>query len=104
MNQAIVVRTAEVADIDALARVWHDAWRDAHAQLAPPELVRARTVENFRQRIADALEDFRVVGPVGAPVGLCVLKDDELNQLFVAASARGTGVAAALIDDGEARL
>lgn len=33
-----------------------------------------------------------------------MLRDDELYQLFVARSARGTGVAAVLIDDAEARL
>jgi GNAT superfamily N-acetyltransferase len=104
MAQPIVVRDADASEIDALARVWYDAYRDAHEGLLPPELFRVRTLASFRQRIADALGDFRVAGPVGAPVGLCVLKDDELYQLFVAAVARGTGVAAALIDDAEARL
>ena len=33
-----------------------------------------------------------------------MLKDDELYQLFVAPEARGGGVAATLMDDGEARL
>jgi len=66
--------------------------------------VRARKLETFRDRLAAALDDTRVIGPVGAPLGLCMLKDDELYQLFVAREARGTGVAAALIADGEARL
>ncbi|HXV64473.1 MAG TPA: GNAT family N-acetyltransferase [Vicinamibacteria bacterium] len=46
----------------------------------------------------------RVVGPVGAPVGFCVVKGDELYQLYVSAQSRGAGVAAALIADAEARL
>src|SRR5690606_22532903 len=46
----------------------------------------------------------RVAGPPGQPVGFCMIKDDELYQLFVSASARGSGVAAALLADGEARL
>jgi ribosomal protein S18 acetylase RimI-like enzyme len=33
-----------------------------------------------------------------------VVKNDELYQLFVSAEARGTGVAAALVADAEARL
>jgi GNAT superfamily N-acetyltransferase len=33
-----------------------------------------------------------------------MIQGDELDQLFVAAEARGTGVAAALLADGEARL
>jgi GNAT superfamily N-acetyltransferase len=46
----------------------------------------------------------RVVGPVGSPAGFCITRDDELYQLFVAAESRGSGVAAALLADGEARL
>src|SRR5262249_22481368 len=48
--------------------------------------------------------DVRVVGCSGAPLGFHLLKDDELYQLYVSAAARGTGVAAALIVDAEARL
>jgi GNAT superfamily N-acetyltransferase len=40
----------------------------------------------------------------GDPPGLCFLHGDELYQLFVAAEARGSGVAAALIADAERRL
>jgi ribosomal protein S18 acetylase RimI-like enzyme len=46
----------------------------------------------------------RVTGPRSAPLGFCVVKDDELYQLFVARSARGSGVAAALLSDGEELL
>jgi GNAT superfamily N-acetyltransferase len=44
------------------------------------------------------------VGPSGAPVGFCIVRGDELYQLFVSAQSRGSGVAAALIADAEARL
>jgi ribosomal protein S18 acetylase RimI-like enzyme len=98
------VRNAEDTEIDQIARVWFDAWRDAHLALAPPDLTTARTLASFRQRIADAIAEVRVVGPVGAPVGLCMIKQDELYQLFVASAARGSGAAAALLADGEARL
>jgi GNAT superfamily N-acetyltransferase len=40
----------------------------------------------------------------GEPVGFCIVKADELYQLFVSASARGSGVAAALVADAESRL
>ena len=33
------VRNAEPAEIDQLAKVWYDAWNDAHAHLVPAELV-----------------------------------------------------------------
>jgi len=98
------VRAAEHSEIDSLARVWYDSWRDAHAKIAPAELTRVRTLESFRDRLEAALPNVRVVGEAGEPVGFYFLKEDELYQLFVAARARGTGVAVALIDDAERRL
>jgi ribosomal protein S18 acetylase RimI-like enzyme len=100
----MTIRPAAAGEIDQLARLWHDGWRDAHASLAPPGLVRARTLETFRERLAAALGETRVAGPVGAPVGLCIIKGDELYQLYVGRAARGSGVAATLLADGEAQL
>lgn len=98
------VRDAAAAELDALAELWNDAWQDAHAAILPAELARQRTRESFRVRLAEALARVRVVGQEGAPLGFCMVKDDELYQLFVAAAARGTGVAAALMRDAERRL
>jgi len=98
------VRSADAAEIDHLARLWYDSWHDAHAPLLPPELTRLRTLESFRERLEAALAHIRVAGPFGAPFGFCVLKGEELYQLFVSAKARGSGAAAALIADAEARL
>jgi ribosomal protein S18 acetylase RimI-like enzyme len=98
------VRNAEAAELDHLASVWYDAWRDAHAEILPAALARLRTRQSFRERLQAALPELRVVGPRGAPVGFCLIKGDELDQLFVAAEARGSGAAAALVADAEARL
>src|SRR5262245_4634326 len=98
------VRAAQETELDQLATLWHAAWNDAHAQLVPAELTQLRTWDSFRSRLKEALPDIRVVGPPGQPVGFCIIKDDELYQLFVSREARGSGAAAALIDDGEARL
>jgi GNAT superfamily N-acetyltransferase len=100
----IVVRDAETDEIDQIARVWFDAWRDAHEGLVPAELTRARTLESLRDRIAAAIDHVRVVGAPGNPVGFALVKEDELYQLFVAAAARGTGAAAALIADAEEQI
>ena len=98
------IRFADPAEIPQLARVWYEAWRDAHAAILPARLVRLRTLESFRDRLQANLAPVRVVGPIGAPLGLCAIKVDELYQLFVAAAARGTGAAQALLADGEQRL
>ncbi len=98
------VRRADPAEIELLTRLWRDAWNDAHAAIVPEELRRIRTLESFRERMAAAISSVRVVGPVGRPLGFCIVNDDELDQLFVAAEARGTGVAKALVADAEARI
>ena len=100
----MTVRPAEEADLERLTGLWHDAWRDAHLNIVPAELARLRTIDSFRDRLRAALPNVRVVGRPGAPVGFYIVKDDELYQLFVAADARGSGVAAALIADAETRL
>ena len=101
---APAVRSALQSEIDQIGTVWYDAWQDAHAAITPPELRRVRTLDSFRTRIRDGLAAVRVVGPPNAPVGFCMIRGDELYQLFVAAAARGTGAAAALLSDGERRL
>ncbi len=98
------VRTALESEIDDLALLWFDGWRDAHAGILPPELTRLRTLESFRDRLLAALPRVRVAGAPHSPVGFCIVNDDELYQLFVARDARGSGVAAALIADAEERL
>src|SRR6187402_2859403 len=98
------VRPADAGEIDHLVRLWHDAWHGSHAHLAPPELVRLRTLSSFRDRLEAMLSEVCVAGPAGAPLGLCALRGDELYQLFVSPEAHGSGVAAALINDAEARF
>ena len=103
-NYFMEIRNAEEHEIDQLAQIWYKGWLDAHKAIVPAELARVRTLESFGPRLREALADVRVAGPSGAPVGFSMLKDDELYQLYVSAEARGSGVAAALIADAEARL
>jgi GNAT superfamily N-acetyltransferase len=98
------VRHAQAAEVEQLAQLWHNGWQDAHARIVPAELARHRTLENFRERLGEQLAETRVAGPLGHPVGLCTVKHDELHQLFVSKEARGSGIAAALLADGEQRL
>lgn len=98
------VRSAEQSEIDQVAKIWYDAWNDAHAEIVPAELTQFRTLQNFRERLETMLPTVLVAGPPGEPVGFYVIKDDELYLLFVAAHARGSGVAATLIADAEQQL
>jgi GNAT superfamily N-acetyltransferase len=98
------VRFAKEAEIDQLAKIWYDGWQDAHARILPVELARVRTFESFRERFQEALPNVRVVGEPGQPIGFCIVKGNELYQLYVSPPARGLGVAASLVADAEARL
>ncbi|MEY1554757.1 GNAT family N-acetyltransferase [Yoonia sp. R2331] len=91
-------------EISALASLWHDGWHEAHAAHVPAELTAQRTRESFVQRLPDMADRTRVIGPMGAPLGLCAIEGAELDQLFVARAGRGTGIAAALLQDGVNRL
>ena len=98
------VRAANELELDALAQLWFDAWQDGHAAVVPAALTRRRTLADFRKRLAAHLPLVRVVGPVGAPLGFSIVRENELYQLFVASAARGTGVADALIGEAESRV
>ena len=100
----IKIALADPADVDRLARLWHDVWHETHAPLVPPALVGLRTLAGFRGRLLTALPDVFVAGPPGAPAGFYVLKGDELCHLFVSPAARGSGLAATMVADAEARL
>jgi GNAT superfamily N-acetyltransferase len=98
------VRPAEVADLAPLAHLWWRGWRDAHLPIAPKALTARSTLDSFVDRMALALPRVRTVGPVGAPFGFHMIKDDELHQLYVAEESRGAGIAALLMIDAENRL
>ena len=102
--EALDVRPATPADVESLVALWHDVWHETHAPLMPPALVRLRTPGDFRDRLRAHLGDVCLAGPAAAPAGFCMLKRDELHQLFVSAPARGSGAAAVLMADAEARL
>ena len=98
------VRAAEARDVDPLAELWWGGWHDAHADILPAALARLRTLESFRARLQAALPQIRTLGPIGEPLGFHYVKGDELYQFYVAARARGAGVAGLLMQDAEARL
>ncbi|MAQ84365.1 MAG: GNAT family N-acetyltransferase [Maritimibacter sp.] len=104
MRNGLNLRWAEVEEVEPLAQMWRAAWRDGHLGHVPEALVTQRTPELFVQRARDNLARMKVAGPVGRPLGLCIVDEDQLYQLFVAAEARGTGLAGLLLRDAETRM
>lgn len=95
------LRPATTDDIPALAALWYPAWRDGHLGGVPDELVALRTPDDFVRRATDVQPYALVAADADALLGFVAVKDDELDQLFVAAEARGTGVAGDLLHAGE---
>ena len=100
----LTIRPFTPADLPATAALWHDGWHDAHAAICPASLTRLRTVESFADRLARHAATTRVARLDGRIAGFFTLKDDELYQFFVAAPARGSGLAAALMQAAEDAL
>ena len=98
------VRAATEDDVDELTQIWHDGWHDAHARIVPAELVELRTLKSFRDRLRADLNGVRVLQTSGPIVGLSMMRGAELYQFYVAESFRGSGAAAVLMADAEARL
>lgn len=97
-------RKARPEDLEPLARLWFESWRDAHADILSPEIVADRSLDGFRQRLRESSEAVRTIGGIGKPLGLTVIDGAELNQFYVDREARGTGIATLLMKDAESRL
>ncbi|WP_411641552.1 GNAT family N-acetyltransferase [Loktanella agnita] len=87
-----------------MAWLWHDAWHEAHALHVPSALTALRNIPSFLRRVVDAGDQARTIGADGNPLGFCAITGRQMEQLFVASAARGSGVAAALLKDAEQRL
>ena len=97
------LRPARAGDAEALAALWHEGWHAAHAATMPPALVAMRTRDAFAARTPGLLEGAVVAEDAGL-AGFCAVRQDEVYQLYVRPAAQGTGAAAALLAEGEARI
>ena len=90
------IRPAHPQDDPAIVDIWHDGWHDAHANIVPHGVLEFRTVEYFRLWLKRSPDQFHVALD-GDVVGFVALNGSELIKLYVAAAARGTGTAQALL-------
>jgi len=97
----VALRPATPADAGAVAAIWHDGWRDGHLGNVPDELLAHRTPESFGARAAARVDDTTVAERDGEVAGFVMVVGDEVEQVYVAAAHRGTGVAPALLAEAE---
>jgi GNAT superfamily N-acetyltransferase len=99
-----MLRNGTTEDAPAIAGIWHHGWRDGHLGHVPRQLVKARTEESFHAQAAERAEEATVAVVDGKIAGFVIVVDDEVEQLYVSASERGTGVAQALIAEAERQV
>ena len=98
------LRAATPDDVDAIATVWHSGWPEGHLGHVPKALLKHRGLIDFRARVP-ALLDRTTVATIGPDVaGFVMVHNDELEQIYVAEAARGSGVAAALLRHAESEI
>jgi ribosomal protein S18 acetylase RimI-like enzyme len=95
------LRPATPDDAPVIARIWYDGWRDGHLGHVADELVALRTRESFDQRAANRVGDTVVATVDGAVAGFIMVVGDEVEQVYVAAEHRGSGLATTLLHEAE---
>jgi GNAT superfamily N-acetyltransferase len=100
-TEDVTLRPARPEDAAAVAEIWRHGWRDGHLGHVPDELVAARTPESFTARAGERVAD-TVVAVVGGEVaGFVMVVGDEVEQVYVGATHRGSGVATVLLAEAE---
>jgi GNAT superfamily N-acetyltransferase len=100
----VTLRAAAPEDAGAVAEIWRLGWLDGHEGLVPQELVDARTDESFRTRAAGRVADTTVAVVDDEVAGFVMVVGDEVEQVYVSAEHRGTGVARALLEEAERQV
>jgi ribosomal protein S18 acetylase RimI-like enzyme len=99
-----MLRAATPEDTDAIAEIWHRGWRDGHLGNVPDALLEHRRYEDFHARVPPRIADSTIAVVDGRIVGFVTVREDEVEQVYVAADARGTGTADELLRHAEERI
>ena len=99
------IRPAGAADMAAVADLWHEGWHSGHAGHVPEGLTELRTLEAFHARTPSRVADTTVaVDDSDELLGFVMVVGDEVEQVFVGPSARGTGLAGVLLASAEEQV
>jgi ribosomal protein S18 acetylase RimI-like enzyme len=98
------LRPAVEADAASIATLWQVNWTDGHQGNVPDALLPHRTVAHFAGLVSTRIKHTTVAELDGVIVGFITVDDDEVEQVYVDRSARGSGVADALLKHGEQQI
>ncbi len=100
----VTLRPAEEADASTIAEIWRRGWADGHLGNVPDALVAIRTPETFQARTIDGLPHTTVALSGESVAGFVMVVDDEVEQVYVSAAHRGSGVAGVLLAEAERQV
>ena len=100
----VTIRKATLADAEQVAEIWRLGWPDGHLGFVPQELVEARTEDWFLARASFRVADTTVATVEGDIAGFVMVVDDEVEQVYVSALHRGSGVASVLMAEAEEQV
>ncbi len=95
------LRAAVAGDAEAIADIWHRGWADGHQGNVPDGLYEHRREAHFLVLTSSRVASSTVAVVDDRIVGFVTVRVDEIEEMYVDASARGSGVAAALLAYGE---
>jgi GNAT superfamily N-acetyltransferase len=100
----MIIRDALAGDVPRLVAITLDVYRLTFQPLFPQaDLITDFGEARFKPRFANALETIRVAERAGEILGFCLMTQGNIDILFVARGARGSGAGAALLDDAARR-
>lgn len=104
VDSSPVLRPAEPGDSPAIAEIWRAGWHDGHAGFVPDVLAAVRTDESFSVRAAQRVADTTVAVVEGRVAGFVMVVGDEVEQVYLSALDRGSGVADVLMVEAERQV
>jgi GNAT superfamily N-acetyltransferase len=100
----VELRRATPEDAPAVARIWYSGWCDAHLGNVPRQLVDSRSEGTFEPRALEHVGHTTVAVVNGEVAGFVMVIGDEVEQVYVSAAHRGSGVAPALLAAAEQQV
>lgn len=101
-EEAFRPRRADDGDIDAIASIWREGWIAGHSGHVPAALEDARLSGSWTESATSRLGSTWVCcDAAGEVLGFVTVVGNEIEQVYVATRARGSGVAVALLRHGE---
>jgi putative acetyltransferase len=100
----VTLRPGTPDDAATVADIWHEGWHCAHPGHVPDGLTERRTLAAFHDRAAQRVADTTLAQVDGEVAGFIMVVGDEVEQVYVAPTHQGLGVASVLLAEAERQV